>query len=371
MKKGILLSIVFVFSFPALADSLVLFQSNSNYMEGTRHAKNQYFRIPSLVTINKSQYVVAFAEERLGSNSDTGDINVVYRYSKDHGKTWSPIYRLCDLGRNVCGNPTAVVDQDTQEVHIFMNGNDGRKGQFHKNPSDRFGVNDRWILYAKGRFKRGHLSFGEIEDYTGVFNPGRFKMDMVGPGTGIQLTRGPYKGRLVVPALRRTFYKDPGEDWKVSPVTESKMGTETAIAEMKNGHIVRSDRMHGAQPGAIRRITSFSDDGGESFHEHAKDPKLLDPRCQGSLLTYTPSRIVHANCASTKGRRYLLLRVSRDGENWHDFKRINNDCGYSSMAKTRDYRVGILWEKKAKNFKNPKVKDIVFDKYSLRDLGFD
>jgi len=83
--------------------------------------------------------------------------------------------------------------------------------------------------------------------------------------------------------------------------------------------------------------------------------------------------VIHSNWASTKKRRYLTLRLTSDGENWTKSVRINSDCGYSSLTKTRDYRVGVLWEKKAspdvrRNTDN--AKDLVFDKYSLKQLGF-
>lgn len=58
--------------------------------------------------------------------------------------------------------------------------------------------------------------------------------------------------------------------------------------------------------------------------------------------------------------------------------RVDEDCGYSSMAKTRDFRVGIIYEKRAgdKRFDDVKkiegedekpvnAKDIVFKKFPL------
>jgi hypothetical protein len=57
-----------------------------------------YYRVPSLVTVNNGGYVVAFAEQRVADNDDYGDINVVYRVSLDHGETWTPIRRVCELG---------------------------------------------------------------------------------------------------------------------------------------------------------------------------------------------------------------------------------------------------------------------------------
>ena len=87
-KRLLSLSLIFVFTVitsVSEANDVVVFQSNNDYKRGTPKAKPQFFRIPSLVSIIKNKYVVAFAEERLGGNDDTGDINVVYRVSKDFG----------------------------------------------------------------------------------------------------------------------------------------------------------------------------------------------------------------------------------------------------------------------------------------------
>ena len=212
-------------------------------------------------------------------------------------------------------------------------------------------------------------------DLTNELQPRNFTFDLIGPGAGIQLTRGSYRGRLVIPALRRTLYSDDGgKTWRMSEVMRSRLGTETAIVQLENGDLFRSDRMHGGETGLLRRIISVSSNGGDRFSEPTRDAFLLDPRAQGSLLQYTPRRIIHANCASTVQRRFLTLRISEDGKNWVKSVRINNDCGYSSMTKTRDFTIGILWEKTSSS---PEVtraardaKDLVFEKYSLGQLGF-
>jgi len=245
--KVVLATLILLYSWQSYSKQVTVFKSNLTYKKGTPFEKPQFFRIPSVVTINSSRYIVAFAEERLGSNSDSGDINVVYKYSKNHGRTWSRMYRLCDLGTDTCGNPTAVVDQSTGMIHIFMNGNKGYKRQFRpKNNRERIGRGDRWVLYSRGQFNRGHLSFDRIRNVTRQLQPSNFTFDIVGPGTGIDIERGPHKGRLVIPALRRTIYSDNGgRTWRMSSVNPSRLGTETAIAELFDGALFRSDRMHG------------------------------------------------------------------------------------------------------------------------------
>ena len=68
------------------------------------------YRIPATVR-TKQGTVLAFAEARKHSRSDTGDIDLVLRRSTDGGRTWGDIITVWDDAGNVCGNPAPVVDR--------------------------------------------------------------------------------------------------------------------------------------------------------------------------------------------------------------------------------------------------------------------
>lgn len=55
----------------------------------------QCFRIPAIVTSTQGT-VLAFAEGRKKGCSDTGDIDLVMKYSEDHGETWSKLIVIRD-----------------------------------------------------------------------------------------------------------------------------------------------------------------------------------------------------------------------------------------------------------------------------------
>ncbi len=343
-----------------------------------------FYRIPSLVTVNKNRYLVAFAEQRVAHNQDSGDINVVFRVSYDDGKNWSSIHKACELGRDTCGNPTAVVDQRTGVIHLFMNSNPGHKSQFHEDPARRFASGDRKILYRQARFEGKSLKFSPLEDLTGHLQPAGTKMDMVGPGVGIQLSHRKHQNWLLIPAARRTLIsKDGGESWEMSSLMPN-LSSESAIAELDNGVIYRNDRSTGRNkcrkddqgnllPGSplCRRSISFSENSAQSFSTPSISHRLFDPIAQGSLLRYSQGRIFFANCASTKNRSKLTIRMGSNGRSWPISKRIDSSCGYSSMAKTRDYHVGILYERKgihADSWRGEDRKvpqDLMFRKFKL------
>ena len=65
------------------------------------------YRIPALVEAADGS-ILAFAEARKFSRSDTGDIDLVLKRSTDGGKTWGEIITVWDDNDNVCGNPCPV-----------------------------------------------------------------------------------------------------------------------------------------------------------------------------------------------------------------------------------------------------------------------
>lgn len=361
----------------------VLFQSLSD------KRRRYYYRIPSLVVVNKSKTMVAFAEQRVGSNEDSGDINVVYRISHDNGSNWSRIYKACELQKDTCGNPTAVVDQTTGVIHLFMMSNPGDKAQSDPTKPP-FGVGDRRVRYLRAKvLDNGLLGFSDTlnDDYSHL-QPAGTKMDVIGPGVGIQLTSASsnYKGRLLVPAGHRTFISDDhGKNWRLSRTLMEKLSSEAAIVELDNGDIFRNDRSTGANrcrkdefgnllpdSPVCRRSVSWSTNHGESYTVPSINHRLFDPIAQGSMLRYSEGNIFFANCYSTTNRRNLVIQKTLDGKEWFQAKKVDEKCGYSSMAKTRDYHLAILYERLSVNNKyapaDTKAQELIFQKFKLSDF---
>src|SRR5690348_16549228 len=85
---------------PAGVEETVVFQSGT---EGYHT-----FRIPAIVRAPNGD-LLAFAEGRKNSRSDTGDIDLLLKRSSDGGKTWGALQLLWDDAGNTCGNPCPVV----------------------------------------------------------------------------------------------------------------------------------------------------------------------------------------------------------------------------------------------------------------------
>ncbi|NND35411.1 MAG: exo-alpha-sialidase, partial [Saprospiraceae bacterium] len=62
------------------------------------------FRIPATIKLANHD-LIAFAEGRKKGCSDTGDIDLVMKRSKDRGKTWGELQKIWDDQANTCGNP--------------------------------------------------------------------------------------------------------------------------------------------------------------------------------------------------------------------------------------------------------------------------
>lgn len=90
-------------------------QKNPDYLFRSGTDGYNTFRIPAIIATRKGT-LLAFAEGRKNSSSDTGDIDMVMKRSEDNGKTWSKLEVLRDDGINVCGNPAPVIDKNGQHI---------------------------------------------------------------------------------------------------------------------------------------------------------------------------------------------------------------------------------------------------------------
>ncbi|MFM1557892.1 MAG: exo-alpha-sialidase [Roseibacillus sp.] len=316
------------------------------------------FRIPALL-VTKKNTLLAFAEARRNGAHDSAEIDTVVRRSEDDGKSWGPEIVVFDGGGNVAGNPCPVVDQSTGRIWSLNTWNSS------KVPENRiksgFGEDSRrvFVTYSDDDGK----TWAEPNEITTSVKRRDWSWYATGPGAGIQLERGKYKGRLIIPCDHKSlptgkphtyhshivYSDDHGKSWQIGAVSEMGLN-ECEAVELEDGSVMLNSRNHGVD--SFHRGVSISKDGGETFTSFRRDPKLLEPRCQASIHRYRwavknkPGIILFANPAQ-KWREYLMLRMSYDdGKTWPDARIIYPyTSAYCDLAILSDGRIAVLYER--------------------------
>ena len=158
------------------ADPEPLFDKQDVFVSGRENTHT--FRIPALVK-TKSGAILALCEARRAGRSDHGDIDLVLRRSEDDGRSWSGMRVLANNGSHTMGNPAPVLDQRTGTIWLPFSQD-----------------NKRVLLISSADDGK---TWSKARDITKDVLPANWHWVGPGPGHGIQLTRGPRAGRLVVP----------------------------------------------------------------------------------------------------------------------------------------------------------------------------
>src|SRR5215210_997528 len=123
----------------APAQETVLFTANTDgYVS---------YRIPVVITGARGT-LLAFAEGRKNGTSDTGDIDVVLRRSKDGGKTWGPLQVVVDDGTDTVGNPCPVLDRKTGRIWLPLTRNAGKNSVKHNKQASGPGSREPLICHS-------------------------------------------------------------------------------------------------------------------------------------------------------------------------------------------------------------------------------
>lgn len=316
-------------------------------------------RIPSLVTA-QSGTLLAFAEGRQGGDHSENDI--ILKRSLDGGETWGPLITVNDQGILALNNPQAVVLDSGQILLMYQRSRLGEhKASSGSGPDSYFTFtqtsNDEGLTWSEPADVSDQVKRSEI--VTSVSS---------GPGIGIVLRRGKYKGRIIMPfnqgpfgdwRVYAAFSNDDGLSWQMGNVAEGDgkgHGNEVQMVELSDGRLMLNARTQG-QGGTKHRKIALSVDGGQSWSPLEIDRSLIDPVCQASILRYSwpeeveprgsGGRILFANPHSQSGRENGMLQVSSDeGVTWSVHSTIYpGGFAYCCLTKLNDGRVGVLFER--------------------------
>jgi sialidase-1 len=388
MKILILLSLLFsLISNSFTEKKAVVFKSGDNGYST--------YRIPAIISLPDGT-LLAFAEGRVKSSDDFGNIDIVMKRSTDKGQTWGPMMVIADFDSLQAGNPAPVVDLTDPRfpggrIFLFFNTGNNHEGEVRKGN----GCREVWYKTSID----GGLTWLEAVNITTQvhrplypgFNPAySFSDDWRSyantPGHAMQFTEGRYKGRILVAAnhskgnpegnwddyAAHAFYTDDhGSSFNLSQVIPVPGSNEATAAEISNSSLILNARN---QKGDIRaRIVAISRNGGQTWDSVWFDKNLPDPVCEGTILSVRKNNghytLFFCNAADTARRDNLTLRISSDeGKTWRRSIPIdrsgtanpdNDFTAYSDLVAISSSKLGVLYERNNYN-------EIVFHIIKLR-----
>ena len=336
-------------------------------------------RIPSVVVSTKGT-ILAFAEGR-AANADQAQNKIILKRSVDNGNKWGEMQIIADDGRNSLNNPCAVVEKNSGKIILFYQSYPEKLPERSKKLEpgyDGTNIVRSYMIYSDD----DGLNWSKPRDLTKTIKNKDATILASGPGIGIQLQKGQYKGRLIMPFNEGHFGKwyvlsvysdDFGEKWKLgepapgSIITDEKnqeisLVNEVQMVELSDGSVMLNSRKWGGR--ALRKI-AISKDGGITWSKITEDPALRDNGCMASIYAYSHNGkycIMFSHPDSVR-RENGTIRISfDDGKTWQIKKVLyKGGFAYSVLTSLPDGTIGCLFE--ADNYKR-----IAFAKFSFQWL---
>ena len=358
----------------------------------------QVFRIPAVIKAVNGD-LLAFCEARAGG--DASETDLVSKRSSDGGRTWQKLAVVLesddfrglfvgDVPPITVGNPAPVVD-------LLDPNHPGRLWLPFTVENNRVFVtysDDHGTTWALRR------------EITPEVKRNAWGWYATGPVHSIQLQRGKYRGRLVVPADHRLgdsgadrgpegaqaiISDDHGKSWQLGAIDDTYdddlKANETTVVELNDGRLYFNTRDQNGDAAGTRG-GAYSSDGGQTFDpSQGTDYKYFVPegppfdppvvQCAllraGSVLNGDERDLIlfsgpDEGGPSGKGCSDLRVRYSTDEtSSWHDGPLIHEGpAAYSDMVRLRPGDIGILFEAGSKGRK--RCDSINFLQFGVTDL---
>lgn len=329
------------------------------------------YRIPAIVQSPDGR-LLAFCEARKTGCDDFGQVDIVMKESRNHGKSWSSLQAIATNGTVKAGNPVPVwdlLDPRYPKGRLFLFYNTASESEWSIR-SGR-GVTEIWFQtsadlgksWSKPQNITLQVHHPNQPDYRQEYqDPKDWRTNALGPGHGLQLIHSPYRGRLFIPANHSAgepqdsfadyhaygFYSDDhGKTFHQSEEVTDPGSNESIATEWTDGTVILNTRQ---QTGRQRqRLISISHDGGAHWDTSYYDAYLPDPVCQASTLFFAGEKekaLLLSNPQSVSGRNNLVLKASLDGgAHWTESRVVwSGNAAYSDLVQLNPRDVGILFE---------------------------
>ncbi|MGE0145100.1 MAG: exo-alpha-sialidase [Planctomycetota bacterium] len=312
-------------------------------------------RIPALLCTS-SGTLLAFAEGR-DKKSDQASNDLVLSRSTDLGRTWSKARIVVADGESSVNNPTVVQERESGRIYLHFHVFPPKTREFDKIPPGPSGGTRMACVTSDDDGQ----TWSQPIDLSAALKPENAVTVAQGPGIGIQLERGKYAGRMLVPCNshddKNVFVNwmaisdDGGDTWRrgADVPQEGIQLNEVQVSETADGGVYLNSRQWRGNGG---RKVAWSSDGGATWSKAVEDRTLDEPVCQGSLISWKEEDrhctlfLNPAGDPPGKGRKRGTVRLSFDGgRTWPISKvLVPGPFAYSSMARLPDGRIGVLYE---------------------------
>lgn len=302
------------------------------------------YRLPSIVQAANGD-LIAFAEKRNGQNGtvDYGNWDIVSRYSKDGGCTWSGSKTIADNGQHEVSNPSPVVDKATGDILLVASYQNAKSQNWLK--VQRSTDNGRtWSKpqEIKKEYKTWSRPLGGLTQ----------------PGNGLQLAGGARAGRIIFGAgvsngIMLVYSDNGGKNWVEGARITSPKGTaliEADLTETPNGQIFITARLKGHGSAKLSHYQATSKDGGATASAFSRIAGMKTVHAYGSLLTVganmylaTPSN----NNAGVLRKGLKLWRSTDNGRTWKSYKSLTADshaAGYADLVALSNGQIAVIFE---------------------------
>ncbi|MFR9522770.1 MAG: sialidase family protein [Rikenellaceae bacterium] len=368
MKKIIFLLILAPCALLASAqNSRMVVQSNTIFEAPAEAFTYHNFRIPSFL-VSKSDVYYAFIEGREGKNADHAENDIVMRRSFNGGEHWTTTQIVTQDGKNCTMNPTVVEGKNGRIIltylwfpHKFHTSSNPSQGITMCDPGYEGRISKNYVIYSDNQGE----TWSTPIDVTKIFKLSEETViAMPGPGLGVSIQKGKYRGRIVIPLCDVTkngdwlkflvyaaWSDDNGLTWevgeRVTPTAEGEGGDEVQIVELSNNTLMLNTRTRSGH-----RALAYSHDGGATWSNLKLETTLVDTGCMGSTLNYTNGKTkillastVTARFENRRRGKAILYGSLNEGKSWKELDVIYTDkFDYGVMQQLPNGNVGLLAE---------------------------